>query len=75
MANEILNDFYKCFPGIQDFKNYVWTNCQSKGYVETIAGRLRYLPDINSTQSNLAATARRQAVNTTIQVFNLEIYF
>lgn len=41
---------------------------QQQGYVETLAGRRRYLPHINNTvDATLRAQAERQAINTTIQ--------
>jgi DNA polymerase-1 len=38
-----------------------------QGYVETISGRKRYLPDIRSANRNFRAAAERQAVNAPIQ--------
>lgn len=40
---------------------------RERGFVETIAGRRRYIPDINSHNLRKRAQAERQAVNTTIQ--------
>lgn len=40
---------------------------REKGFVETIAGRRRYMPDINSNNLRKRAQAERQAINTTIQ--------
>lgn len=40
---------------------------RQEGYVETLAGRRRYLPTINSDDSAIRAQAERQAINTTIQ--------
>lgn len=44
------------------------TFVREKGYVETIAGRRRYIPDINNINNpRKRAQAERQAINTTIQ--------
>lgn len=40
---------------------------RDKGYVETIAGRRRYIPEINTNNPRKRAQAERQAINTTIQ--------
>ena len=37
------------------------------GYVTTLAGRRRMLPDINSRNVNMAQQARRMAINTVVQ--------
>lgn len=40
---------------------------RQNGYVTTIAGRRRYIPDINANHQQKRAQAERRAVNTTIQ--------
>lgn len=40
---------------------------RENGFVETIAGRRRYMPDINAVNLRKRAQAERQAINTTIQ--------
>jgi hypothetical protein len=64
---KIINAFFKNFSGLK-----TWMTCAKKealknGYVATIFGRRRYLPDINSPNANDKAKAERQAVNTVIQ--------
>lgn len=41
--------------------------CRKCGYVQTMLGRKRYLPQITSTNPHARAQAERQAVNTTVQ--------
>ena len=41
--------------------------CRKVGYVETMLGRKRYLPQITSTTPHARTQAERQAVNTTVQ--------
>ena len=43
------------------------TTAKEQGYVTTLAGRRRMLPDINSQNTQAFALARRQAINTVIQ--------
>lgn len=45
----------------------ILTFARENRYVETIAGRRRYMPDINSSDTRKRAQAERQAINTTIQ--------
>ena len=49
------------------FHTYIIRNAKAQGYVKTILGRKRFLPDINSTHPEKRAYAERQAVNSIIQ--------
>jgi DNA polymerase-1 len=42
-------------------------SARSKGYVETLTGRRRYLPDVNSRNGTIRGMAERNAINTPIQ--------
>ena len=42
-------------------------SAKKQGYVQTLFGRRRYLPDINSRNFNLRGFAERTAINTPIQ--------
>ena len=48
-ALTFMTDFKQSFPKIKKYMEDVVTQCQKKGYVETIFGRRRYLPNINSS--------------------------
>ncbi|OQR69619.1 DNA polymerase theta-like [Tropilaelaps mercedesae] len=62
-----LQSFHATFPGIQKYTSKVIANCRQLGYVETLLGRRRYLPNITSSNIHLKARAERQAINSTIQ--------
>jgi DNA polymerase-1 len=47
--------------------NRVVTEAREKGYVETMFGRRRYLPDINSRNGVVRGVAERNAINAPIQ--------
>lgn len=52
----------------RNYTQKILNSAREKGFVETIAGRRRYIPDINtSTSLQKRAQAERQAINTTIQ--------
>uniref|UniRef100_A0A1Y1ND15 DNA-directed DNA polymerase family A palm domain-containing protein n=1 Tax=Photinus pyralis TaxID=7054 RepID=A0A1Y1ND15_PHOPY len=59
--------FKKQYPNIQTFIHSTIAKCKALGYIETYAGRRRYLPLINSDNLTVQAQSERQAVNTTIQ--------
>ena len=48
-ADQFITDFKSMYPAIQVYQNHVRTECSKNGYITTIMGRRRYLPQINST--------------------------
>ncbi len=66
-AKEFIDKYFDIYKGIkkylEDTKNFAYKN----GYVQTIFGRKRYLPDINSHIPMLKAAAERMAINMPLQ--------
>ncbi|CAG5125614.1 unnamed protein product, partial [Candidula unifasciata] len=67
IAQEIITSFLLQFPAIGSFTKKCWTYAQEFGYTETVSGRRRYFPHINSNSPVLRAQAQRQAVNFCVQ--------
>jgi DNA polymerase I len=66
-AADFIDGYFKSFPGV---KNYMDANirlAREKGFVETLMGRRRYLPDINSNNGTVRGMAERNAINSPIQ--------
>ncbi|XP_031620779.1 DNA polymerase theta isoform X2 [Contarinia nasturtii] len=66
-AQLLHESFHQTYPGIRKYIQKTLSLVRQKGFVETIAGRRRYISDINSNNLRKRAQAERQAVNTTIQ--------
>lgn len=66
-AKQLIDGYYASFPGIREYINKAIENAREKGYVETVMGRRRYLPDINSRNSVVRGYAERNAVNAPLQ--------
>jgi DNA polymerase-1 len=66
-AKEIIDNYYKQFSGITEWKRQVVASGRSKGYVTTMSGRRRRLPELNSNDDMLRSRAERQAVNAVVQ--------
>jgi len=66
-AADIVARYEKRFAGIFSFFERVLTQGRKTGFVETLFGRRRYLPDLNATNKNLMQAAERAAVNMPIQ--------
>lgn len=69
-AKDLLTRFEKEFSSIAKYKAQVVRLAKQSGsipFVETIFGRRRYIPDLNSREQGLISRAERQAFNTMIQ--------
>jgi len=64
---EIIEQYFKQFPGIRKYMDDTIAFARSHGYVETVTGRRRYLRDINSSNGTVRAGAERNAINAPIQ--------
>jgi len=63
----LLSQYFRAFPGVHSYINFVHKDAKAKGYINTISGRRRRLPDANSPRRGDAARALRQSVNAIIQ--------
>lgn len=66
-AAGIIDDYFASFPAIREFIATTLDNARKEGYVQTLFGRKRFVPDVNSHNANLRAMAERNAVNAPIQ--------
>ena len=66
-AKFVIAQYYKQFSGITKWKQDVIAEGKSKGYVQTLSGRRRHLPDLFSSDNTLRSRAERQAVNAVVQ--------
>ncbi len=66
-ARAFIEAYFKSYPGVRDYMDRVVAEAREKGYVETLFGRKRFLPDINSKNAVARGLAERNAVNAPIQ--------
>ncbi len=66
-AKEIITKYFERFPGVKQYINDTISTVRTRGYVNTLLGRRRYLPEINSRNQNMRGNAERQAINMPIQ--------
>ena len=72
-AKKIIDDYFANFPAISSYIADTIAAAKETGYVETIFGRRRYLPDINSKNGTVRALAERNAINAPIQGTSADI--
>ena len=66
-GREFIDLYFGKYPGIRDYVDSMKEDARSKGYAQTLFGRRRWLPDLNSRQRFHRAAAERVAINMPIQ--------
>lgn len=66
-ASYYIENYFRKYHGVKAFMDKVVSEAHQQGYVTTLLGRRRYLPDINSRNFNQRSFAERTAMNTPIQ--------
>ena len=66
-AKSLIEGYFASFPSVKQYMDKSIEIAREKGYVETITGRRRVLPDINSNNSIVRGYAERNAINAPIQ--------
>lgn len=67
MARTYLDDYYATYSGVRRYMEEVPERAAKDGFVSTLLGRKRFLPDLNSPNKIAQQGAQRVAINTTIQ--------
>ena len=66
-AAEIIDAYFREYPAIKEYMDRTIAESREKGYAETLSGRRRAYPDLNSSNAGLRANAERAAINMPIQ--------
>lgn len=66
-AGRYIKNYLGRYTGVKKYMDDMVASAKKQGYVQTLFGRRRYLPDINSRNFNLRGFAERTAINTPIQ--------
>ena len=66
-AKMLIDGYFETFPQVHDYMEKSKEVARRQGYVTTLFGRLRYLPDINSANGTVRGFAERNAINAPIQ--------
>ena len=66
-AKQLIDGYFTTFPEVHDYMEQAKQTARQKGYVTTLFGRRRYLPDINSANATVRGFAERNAINAPIQ--------
>lgn len=66
-AKKLIDGYFETFPTVQQYMSEAIEKARENGYVTTIKGRKRMLPDINSRNAVVRGYAERNAINAPIQ--------
>lgn len=66
-AQELIELYFEAYPGVKTYMDRTIRECRFDGFVKTLVGRRRNLPDINHHRFMKFSHAEREAVNATIQ--------
>jgi len=66
-AERFIENYFRVYVGVKAFIDRTLDECRRDGFVRTLAGRRRFIPDINAANHNARMQAERIAVNTPIQ--------
>ncbi len=66
-AKDLINGYLRTYPGVDRYMSNAIERAKADGYVETVKGRRRYLPDLTSRNAVVRGYAERNAINAPIQ--------
>ncbi|MFT5953107.1 MAG: DNA polymerase-1 [Bacteroidia bacterium] len=66
-AKELIDAYFEQFGGVKTYMDDTIKFCREHGYVKTLMGRKRFIPDINSNNQTVVGFAERNAINAPIQ--------
>jgi DNA polymerase-1 len=72
-AKKLIEDYFASFPSIRAWIDATLAGARASGFVETLMGRRRYVPDVNSGNATVRSFAERNAVNAPIQGTSADI--
>jgi len=66
-ASRFIDTYFEKHRGVKEYIDATKRQARERGYVETVLGRRRYIPDINSSNGQVRAAAERMAINMPVQ--------
>lgn len=66
-SKNLIEEYFNSYPKVKEYMNNMIAIAKEKGYVETIYGRKRFLPDINSRNAVVRSFSERNAINAPLQ--------
>jgi len=72
-ATQFITSYFAQYPGVEQYLESTKQQARNTGYVQTLLGRRRYIPEINSSNRQLREAAERMAINMPVQGTSADI--
>jgi DNA polymerase-1 len=72
-ASRFIKSYFEKYPGVRKYLDETKEKARRDGYVETLLGRRRYIPDINAANRQVREAAERMAINMPVQGTSADI--
>ncbi len=72
-ATQFITAYFEKYPGIKQYLESTKKQAREKGYVQTLLGRRRFIPEINSANRQVREAAERMAINMPVQGTSADI--
>jgi DNA polymerase-1 len=72
-AAQFIASYFERYPGVKQYLEATKKQARELGYVQTILGRRRYIPEVNSSNRQLREAAERMAINMPVQGTSADI--
>jgi DNA polymerase-1 len=72
-ASQFIKAYFEKYPGVRKYLDGTKEQARREGYVQTLLGRRRYIPDINSANRQIREAAERMAINMPVQGTSADI--
>jgi DNA polymerase-1 len=72
-ATQFINSYFEKYPGVKKYLEATKQQAREKGYVQTLLGRRRSIPEINSSNRQVREAAERTAINMPVQGTSADI--
>jgi DNA polymerase-1 len=72
-ASQFISAYFEKYPGVKDYIEDTKRQARELGYVQTVLGRRRYIPEINSPNRQVREAAERMAINMPVQGTSADI--
>lgn len=72
-AKQFIAAYFEVYKGVHEYLSQTKAQAHVRGYVETLSGRRRYLPDLSSSIHQLRSQAERMAINMPVQGTDAEL--
>tara|TARA_B110000014_G_C20098956_1_gene576488 strand:- start:1266 stop:1889 length:624 start_codon:yes stop_codon:yes gene_type:complete len=66
-ATNLIDAYFIQFPNVKEYLDEIVVSARSKGYTETVYGRRRYIPELQSENNQINSIGKRMAMNAPIQ--------